>query len=304
MPCRDRTTPPGGTKRQNFIPQFIAAISWLFLFSTGSSDALTFEPIRPSGPPARLDASSSRRGFLTKGVGIAAAGLGSLSKPANAEEETPIEVYFGCGCFWHVQHEFVEAERRILGRSDSEITARAGYAGGKAGSKNGKVCYHNALSISDYGSLGHAEVVSLKIPPSKFPEFVTEYCNLFSEQGYRPDQMGDRGTEYRNLVGIPGGVDGSFTKQLVDTSIKAGDKLNFARGKGDDADQRALVWVMDSNQYPFFIAEQYHQFHDGFNFGENYPNAYNNLAEKLNKEGKLGKSECPNGLIGVGALGL
>lgn len=251
----------------------------------------------------RNDASASRRSFLAKGAALAIAGLG-LPTGANAEEEVPIEVYFGCGCFWHVQHEFVEAERRILGRSDSETTARAGYAGGNAGARNGKVCYHNALSISDYGSLGHAEVVSLTIPPSKFPDFVTEYCNLFSEQGYRPDQFGDRGLEYRNLVGIPGGVDGNFSKQLVEASIKAGDKLNFARGKGDDADQRALVWVMDSNKYPSYVAEQYHQFHDGFNFGENYPNSYNNLANKLNKEGKLAKSDCPNGLIGVGALGL
>ena len=28
--------------------------------------------------------------------------------------------------FWHVQHEFVEAERRILGRKDGELTALAG----------------------------------------------------------------------------------------------------------------------------------------------------------------------------------
>ncbi len=263
--------------------------------NTLSAHSLSFDSARLT------QQSSSRRSFFANGAAIAVAGIGL---PAYGEDETLMEVYFGCGCFWHVQHEFVEAERRILGRSDLEVTARSGYAGGKAGSKNDKVCYHNALSISDYGSLGHAEVVSLKIPPSKFSDFVKEYCNLFSEEGYRPDQFGDRGLEYRNLVGIPGGVDGVFSKQLVDVSIKAGDKLNFARGKGDDADQRALVWVMDSNKYPFYVAEQYHQFHDGFNFGENYPNSYNNLASKLNKEGKLGKSDCPNGLIGVGALGL
>ena len=60
-----------------------------------------------------------------------------------------VEVYFGVGCFWHVQHEFVEAERKILGRNDMQITSRAGYAGGKAGAKNGKVCYHNALQVSE-----------------------------------------------------------------------------------------------------------------------------------------------------------
>ena len=38
-----------------------------------------------------------------------------------------------------MQHEFVEAERKILGRKDSDLSARAGYAGGNAGAKNGKV---------------------------------------------------------------------------------------------------------------------------------------------------------------------
>jgi hypothetical protein len=46
------------------------------------------------------------------------------------------------------------------------------------------------------------------------------------------------------------------------------------------------------------------EFHDGFNLGENYPNSYNDMAQKLAKANVLGKSECPNGLIGIGALGL
>lgn len=250
---------------------------------------------------------TSRRGFLDAltTATAAAASLAVASPAVAASEEENIEVYFGCGCFWHVQHELVEAERKLLGRTnDLDITARAGYAGGKKGSKNGKVCYHNAAQISDYGSLGHAEVVQLKVPPSQFENFVTEYCNLFSEQGYRPDQFGDRGSEYRNLVGIPGGVDGPYAKRLIEASRKAGDKLDFARGKGDDPDRRALVFVMDTTQFPFYVAEQYHQFHDGFNFGENYPSSYNNMAAKLAKAGVLGQSDCPNGLIGIGALGL
>ena len=252
--------------------------------------------------------SSSRRNFLN---GMASSTVGSLLAPslafaANGDaEEQMIQVYFGCGCFWHVQHEFVEAERNLLKRTnDLQITARAGYAGGKVGAKNGKVCYHNAAQISDYGSLGHAEVVQVTIPSSKFADFVTEYCKLFNEQGYRPDQFQDRGPEYRNLVGIPGGVNGPYAKLLVEASQKAGDKLDFARGKGDDPDRRGLAFVMDTTEFPFYVAERYHQFHDGFNLGENYPNSYNNLANKLAKEGTLGESDCPNGLVGIGALGL
>ena len=130
----------------------------------------------------------------------------------------------------------MEAERSILGRTDTELTARAGYAGGKAGALDGKVCYHNAKGISDYGKLGHAEVVGLQIPANRFEDFAIEYCKLFDKDGLRPDQFGDRGTEYRNLVGVPGGKNSQYAKLLVDASMKTGDKLDFAVGKGDDKD--------------------------------------------------------------------
>jgi len=254
-------------------------------------------------------AHSTRRQVLQNIASLtvrATAATTAFSQPTMAVENDNelIDVWFGCGCFWHVQHEFVEAERKLLGRSDKELTARAGYAGGKAGDKDGKVCYHNAARISDYGSLGHAEVVSLKIPKSSFPDFVAEYTALFNKDGFRPDQLGDKGPEYRNLVGIPGGVDSPLAKQLIEVSSKTGDKLDFAKGKGDDPDVRALVFVMDSDMFPFYVAEQYHQFHDGFNIGENYPNSYNNLAVMLARDGRLGESKCPNGLLGVGVLGI
>ena len=208
----------------------------------------------------------------------------------------------GCGCFWHVQHEFVQAERNILGRTDGQLTSRAGYAGGKAGAVDGKVCYHNAGGISDYGKLGHAEVVSLKLPPSKFEDFAVEYCKLFTD-GLRPDQFGDRGPEYRNLVGLPGGSKSDFAKLLIKASQETGDQLDFAVGKGDDNDVPKVAFVMDTADFPFFIAEQYHQFHDGFNINENYPKSYNSLAAMFAKEGEDFGS-CPNGLLGVGLGGL
>lgn len=131
---------------------------------------------------------------------LLASGLAApaFAPPAFADEglaDGLIDVYFGCGCFWHVQHEFVQAERKILKRSDAQLTALSGYAGGRAGKKDGKVCYHNALQVSDYGSLGHAEVVRLRIPPSSFRQFAGEYFALFDDKGQRPDQFGDRGPE-------------------------------------------------------------------------------------------------------------
>ena len=105
-------------------------------------------------------------------------------------------------------------------------------------------------------------------------------------------------------MGVPGGTQSDYAKLLVSASVKAGDKLDFAKGKGDDPDARAVSFVMDTTDYPFFIGEQYHQFHDGFNLGENYPGSYNGLASKMAKTGTLGVSNCPNGLLGLGALGL
>ncbi len=269
---------------------------------------------RPSSTPRIVDDVATRRSFL---VGLATTSLAttvavtSQPSPANAadvtnnnnSDEELIDCYFGCGCFWHVQHEFVEAERKILGRSDDQITSRAGYAGGKAGASDGKVCYHNAGNIADYGKLGHAEVVSMRIPSSKFYDFAVEYCKLFDKDGFRPDQFGDRGTEYRNLVGIPGGKNSAFAELLVKASVSQGDKLDWAVGRGDDRDLAKVSFIMDTAEYPSFVAEQYHQFHDGFAFGENYPQSYNSLASAFAKKGEdFGK--CPNGMMGIGLGGL
>lgn len=248
------------------------------------------------------DALPSRRAFAAQLA--TAAALAVSARPAFAEEEPLMDVYFGCGCFWHVQHEFVEAERKILGRKDDGITARAGYAGGIAGAgEGGKVCYHNAASVADYGKLGHAEVVGLRIPPSSFKDFAVEYFKLFDDRGDRPDQGGDRGSEYRSLVGLPGGAKGEYAKILVDASIATGDKLDFAFGKGDDKDVRKTSFVMDTAQFPFYVAEQYHQFHDGFNLNENYPGSYNGLAAAKAKGGE-NFGTCPNGMVGLGFGGL
>ncbi|KAL3919882.1 MAG: hypothetical protein SGILL_003529 [Bacillariaceae sp.] len=255
-------------------------------------------PGNPSPPP-------SRRSFLTFSIGAATGSfltssplfLPSISSAAHAAETTSssnelVDVYFGCGCFWHVQFCLCEAERNILGRSDEQLTSRAGYAGGNLGMKDGKVCYHNIAQVSDYGKLGHAEVVSMKIPKDKFSEFAVEYCKLF-RNGMRPDQAGDRGLEYRNLVGFPGGSKSDLAMKLVEASKATGDQLDFAVGKGGDATSKGkdgdiprLVWIMDSDAYPSYVAEAYHQFHDGFNWGEDYPASYNNLAKKFEKYGE------------------
>mmetsp|Transcript_52508 Transcript_52508/g.93714 ORF Transcript_52508/g.93714 Transcript_52508/m.93714 type:complete len:401 (-) Transcript_52508:220-1422(-) len=238
-----------------------------------------------------------RRTALLSGVGMAL----SLRQPAPAlAADELVDVYFGVGCFWHVQHEFVEAERRILGRKDDELTAYAGYAGGtklgrsptRPGSAENLVCYHNFQQIADYGRLGHGEAVGMKIPASKVEDFAAEYFKLFDRGGDRPDK-GDRGGEYRSMIGLPGGVSSPLFPAI---ERQANGLVELKAGMGDDGDTlgRKLVWVYDTADFPFHIGEVYHQYHDGFMPGENYPDSYNNLKKGAFKDGRLPWSGCPD----------
>ncbi len=46
-------------------------------------------------------------------------------------------LYFGNGCFWGRQKDYVDTERKVLGRAPEQVTAVVGYAGGK---KQGATC--------------------------------------------------------------------------------------------------------------------------------------------------------------------
>eukprot|EP01038_Epipyxis_sp_PR26KG_P006251 gene6251-8610_t len=202
-------------------------------------------------------------------------------------------------CFWHVQHEFVETERRVLGRSDNELTSVAGYAGGTRFGKSNTnpsgrvVCYHNLMGSNDYGSLGHGEVVKLDIPPESLRNFAEEYFSLFGVDKERPDK-GDVGPEYRSLIGIPGGVANAEEFSIIkEEADKKG--ITLKEGKGNDADTlgRKMVWVMDSNKFEFNPAEVYHQYHDGFMRGEQYPQSYNDLVQLALKNKVISPTGCP-----------
>ena len=116
-----------------------------------------------------LALSTSRHHNFSRRGALGAAGGAALGAalPAHAVEEEDVKVYFGAGCFWHVQHEFVEAERTILGRGDMDLTAYTGYGGGTGGSDKGKVCYHNALQVADYGKLGSARARTKHDPETR-----------------------------------------------------------------------------------------------------------------------------------------
>lgn len=176
-------------------------------------------------------------------------------------------MYFGAGCFWHVQHEFIKAERSILQRKDSELTAFAGYAGQAA---TGTACYYDEKVSS--------EVVGIQIPEEKVYDFAAMFFSLFN--GHDRSHANDKGPHYRAVIGLPGGMESSLMSEIQRGQTSQGKTFDLTEGKGDDADTLGTktIWVYDSSTFPFHQGELYHQFHDDYLPGGNYEHAYNALV--------------------------
>jgi peptide methionine sulfoxide reductase MsrA len=264
----------------------------LILSLTSSASAYTTPKPNNAAGSNNINTVSHRRVFLFNIASAATmATIPNIAAASAAVDDNLQNVYFGAGCFWHVQHEFVLAERSILGRKDDELTSLTGYAGGKSDSE-GRVCYHNFQSIADYGKLGHGEVVGLSIPDSKIEDFAVEYFKLFNDKGERADPM-DKGGEYRSLLGLPGGSKHSAYPQVEAAGKARG--MTLVDGKGNDPDTlgKRLVYVYDSNKFPFYQAEFYHQYHNDF-LTPAYGKEYNNLAEHALKDGRIKITGCPD----------
>ena len=214
------------------------------------------------------------------------------------------DVYFGVGCYWHVMHEFVQTEQNVLGRGMKEVTSAAGYGGSKLvgkdsnrpDNKKGVVCYHNLMGVGDYGSLGYGEVVGMDLPKTEgaMKAFAKEYFSLF-KNGDRPD-LGDRGLEYRSLIGLPGGMSNPLFKVIEEEATSAGQKLVAGKQGDKDTSGKKIVQIYDSDEFPFRQAEIYHQFHDGFMPGEQYPQTYNDLAKEAYFDGRIEATGCPDSI--------
>lgn len=241
----------------------------------------------------------NRRNFFFNSLSTAAAVTTlispqvSLAEEATSSASSPLtDVYFGVGCYWHIQHEFVEAERKLLNRSDSQLTSRTGYAGGTSTDKEGRVCYHNFKGVADYGKLGHGEVVGMTIPEDQIGNFAKEYFDLFTSNGERVDPM-DRGGEYRSLLGLPGGINHPMYKEVEAAAEAKGMRLEAGKGNDPDTLGKKLVYAMDSEKFPFYQAEVYHQFHDDFQ-SKAYGKKYNNLADLAFDDGRIKSTGCPD----------
>jgi len=211
-----------------------------------------------------------------------------LGPPVNVTNATV--AYFGCGCFWHVQHEFVTAvEEQLLGRTGASLTSFAGYAGSTQVGSGGRVCYHNFMGIADYGDMGYAEVVSLSMPSRIEAQVFDKFLNDVCPGGVRQDRQ-DVGAEYRTLVGFPGGIDSRAGQAFQKAAQTRGIKVQA--GSGRDPDALGTVFVMDSSRFPFHQAEVYHQFHD--DMVEAYGSKYNDLQGEVVDAGIIGHTGCPS----------
>merc|ERR1719203_178106 len=107
----------------------------------------------------------------------------------------------------------------------------------------------------------------------------------------------DVGPGYRAALGLPGGMGSALLHQI--NASQAGHVSQIFRleeGQGNDRDTlgEALVWVYDSNEFPFYQAEVYHQFHDDFMPGGNYPASYNSLKTDVLQACRIQPTGCLN----------
>jgi len=224
---------------------------------------------------------------------IRAQTVSEVAVAAPAPASAGVEIYFGQGCFWHVQYDLVLQEAALLGRRTSELTARCGYAGGSlpAGGDH-RVCYHNKEGAPDYAKLGHAEVVSIVMPRDRVRDFSERFFDAVAKTAFgRTDSILSWGGEYRSVVGLPGGVASPLFEQ-VEGANRGRLKLLAGRGSDPDTLLKGVVYVYDSDEFPFFQAELYHQFHD--DLLEQYSNKYHALKEQFQRSGKLQMLGCPD----------
>jgi len=241
-------------------------------------------PLAPDAADVRFSEARPPRG----GVPGAQASLAGGARAARAE--TAVNVFFGNGCFWHVQHEVVKKEVGALGRDGSSITALSGYAGGTQVGSKGRVCYHNRQAAPDYGQMGHTEVVNVSFPEGKVGEFARAYFDSASSYVFGRTDPQDMGPEYRSAIGLPGGMDGPLFKQV---EVANAGRMELLRGKGNDDDTVGTkkVWIYNSDEFPFYQGEVYHQFHD--DMLERYSERYHSLKRAMQDRGTLKEVGCP-----------
>lgn len=224
-----------------------------------------------------------------------------------APNAAPSTVYFGNGCFWGRQKDFVDVERNYLKRSPDAVSAVVGYAGGRQTGPDGRICYYYGPGNTVYEKLGHAEVTQVELGAGGNSEeaamgaFADKYFAQFRKTPFgmmRLDPQ-DAGPGYRNVIGLPGGISSPLFKILQDRNVngmelREGDGNSPKEGDAKENDRFNTVWVLDADKLPFYRAEDYHQFHDGI--GAAFPKDYKvEQRAAAQKAGRIGPTGCPEG---------
>ena len=223
-------------------------------------------------------------------------------------------VYLGRGCFWERQYATYLVELKAFSRNATDFSSRTGYAGGTPSSGSSEVCY-NTGDERDYTTHGFAEVVQTTLDAGRASAQMHALARDFFDsfvgpvgQRLRPDQAGDRGTPYRSLLGVPGGIlSPLYTAFASQNSFN----MTLKPGSGSDPDEINTVWIYDSKHFPFFAAEVYHQAHCDFEMSKGMPYSKTYIANLWNKlqvdggvYGNLWKpTGCPEMHEGVGHPG-
>jgi hypothetical protein len=97
------------------------------------------------------------------------------------------------------------------------------------------------------------------------------------------------------LLGLPGGIKHTSFTAIEEAATAAGFKLVEGKGNEPDTFGKQIVYVYDSNQFPFYQAEVYHQYHNDFQ-SPPYGKAYNKLADLALEEGRIHTTNCPDRL--------
>ena len=176
-----------------------------------------------------------------------------------------------------------------LGRTPSQVSSLAGYAGG-AQNDGTPTCYYYVPPTDRakiYERQGHCEVVSFDLAPLGGGQAVAEAefakaASIFFTRQFRAAQVRggrgatamarldpqDAGPGYRPCVGLPGGSASPFYPLLEAANVngmtlKPGTGNRFVGGRATEGDDLGVVWVYDSDALPFHRAEAWHQAHAG-----------------------------------------
>mmetsp|Transcript_23332 Transcript_23332/g.53779 ORF Transcript_23332/g.53779 Transcript_23332/m.53779 type:complete len:393 (-) Transcript_23332:139-1317(-) len=236
--------------------------------------------------------------------------------PDHAVNDPTRSVYFGQGCFWHTQYDMVvieqDAAKPFGGRLDDKVTSLVGYAGGQYESPSGTACYHG-FPATDYGRLGHSEAVSVELDNVTGPVAQAQFqalAKFYFDHGFNTVSGGkrerqdpqDQGTEYRNVIGFPGGLNNVELWPIIQAANTYNMPLLQGKGSNDGDDQdEYVVYIYDSLEFPFYRAEASHQFHTNDVVGRPVPESYTrtlkNMQETLKRLGGEGCMDPPFQLL-------